>query len=115
VVQIQQVLLNLIRNGIEAMTTSARKNPVITVATAPCEGDFVRISVADQGPGIPEEIGNQVFEQFYTTKPSGMGLGLAISRSLVVSHGGECWCERNTDGGATFMFTLPVASEDFER
>jgi PAS domain S-box-containing protein len=115
VVQIQQVLLNLIRNGIEAVTTPARTNPVITVATAACEGDFIRISVADQGPGIPEKIGNQVFEQFYTTKPSGMGLGLAISRSLVVSHGGKCWCERNTDGGATFMFTLPIASEVFER
>ena len=68
----------------------------------------VRVSVRDQGPGIPGDTLPRIFETFYTTKPSGMGMGLAISRSIVEAHGGKIWAENNPDRGATFAFTLPA-------
>jgi two-component system sensor kinase FixL len=109
-VQIQQVLLNLIRNAIEAMDLSARRE--LTVATRPA-GAFVEISVTDTGPGIAPDVAGQLFQPFVTTKPLGMGVGLSISRSIVEGHGGQIRFEPNPEGGTIFRLTVPgVSSEE---
>ncbi len=105
-VQLQQVLLNLVLNGMEAMGPNGEERRIV-IQTRQGDG-AVRISVQDQGPGIPADTLPRVFETFYTTKPSGMGMGLAISRSIVEAHGGKIWAENNPDRGATFAFTLPA-------
>jgi two-component system sensor kinase FixL len=103
-VQIQQVVLNLIRNAIDAMEESPRRE--LRICTRAVEGGMVEVSVADSGPGISEEVADQLFNPFVTTKATGMGIGLSISRTIVESHGGRIRAERNRDGGATFHFTL---------
>jgi two-component system sensor kinase FixL len=108
-VQIQQVLLNLMRNAIEAMHDSARKE--LLVATKQVDGAMIEVSVADTGPGISEEIADRLFQPFVTTKPAGMGVGLSISRRIVEAHGGEMWAEANPGGGTVFRFTLQQAAE----
>ena len=111
-VQIQQVLINLMRNAMEAMRDSARRE--LTVSVRPKDGSAVEIQVADTGPGISGEVAAQLFQPFVTTKPGGMGIGLAISKRIVESHGGTIAVERNADGGATFCFTLPAIEEEDE-
>jgi two-component system, LuxR family, sensor kinase FixL len=109
-VQIQQVLLNLIRNAIEAMEQSPRRE--LLIATRP-DGELVEVFVADTGPGIAPEISEQLFQPFITTKRYGMGVGLSISRSIVESHGGQIVVEPNKGGGTVFRFTMPgVTNED---
>ena len=103
-VQIQQVVLNLIRNAIDAMEDSPVRR--LTIATRPAPGEMAEIEVADTGPGISPEIASQLFQPFVTTKRTGMGVGLSISRTIVEAHGGRLWAESNKDGGATFHFTL---------
>lgn len=103
-VQIQQVLVNLIRNGMEAMD-SIRADRVLRVRVRRVD-DAIQTEISDRGPGI--ELPNRIFEPFFTTKQNGMGMGLAISQSIVESHGGRLWAERNEPQGATFVFTLPV-------
>ena len=110
-VQIQQVALNLIRNAIDAMATSPRRALAISTHAADnqigSDGDtFVQVSVADTGPGLSPEIADRLFEPFMTTKAQGMGVGLSISRTIIEAHGGRIWAESNSDGGATFHFTL---------
>ncbi|KLK89652.1 ATPase [Microvirga vignae] len=103
-VQVQQVLVNLIRNGMEAMDSVAGDRVLgIRVHRS---GDVVQIDISDRGPGV--EFPERMFEPFFTTKEHGMGMGLAISRSIVESHGGRLWAENNESQGATFTFTLPV-------
>jgi two-component system sensor kinase FixL len=110
-VQIQQVLLNLIRNAIEAMEVSTRRE--LLIATRPRNGKLVEVSVADSGPGIAPEISSQLFQPFITTKRYGMGVGLSISRSIVEAHGGQIVVESNPGGGTVFRFTMPgVTHED---
>jgi PAS domain S-box-containing protein len=106
-VQIQQVLVNLIRNGMEAMD-SATGERVLELRVSGL-GDAVRVEVSDRGSGIafPERI----FDPFYTTKPEGMGMGLAICRSIVESHGGRLWVEKNEPQGTRFIFTLPIETK----
>jgi two-component system sensor kinase FixL len=112
-VQIQQVVLNLIRNAIDAMEESPTRRIAISTRAAP--GDHVEIEVADTGPGISPEVASQLFQPFVTTKRSGMGVGLSISRTIVEAHGGRLWAESNQDGGATFRFTLrKVATKDLK-
>jgi two-component system sensor kinase FixL len=106
-IQIQQVLLNLIRNSIDAMKTSPRKELTITKHTP--EDGMVVVSVSDTGPGVAAEIRDQLFQPFVTTKPDGMGVGLSISRTIIDAHGGKLWVDDNPDGGAIFRFSLPVA------
>ena len=108
-VQIQQVLLNLMRNAIEAMHDSGRKE--LIVATAPVDKDMVEVSVADTGNGLSEEIADRLFQPFVTTKPAGMGVGLSISKRIIEAHGGEMWAEPNPGGGTVFRFTLQSATE----
>ncbi len=103
-IQIQQVLTNLMRNALEAMRDGKRRE--LTVRTM-AEGDFVAVEVADTGPGISEEVAGRLFQPFVTSKAGGMGIGLSISRRIVEAHGGEITAASNTDGGATFRFTLP--------
>ena len=108
-VQIQQVLINLMRNAIEAMKDSPTKELVVrTIRSAPGE---ISITVADTGPGIAEEISAQLFKPFTTTKPGGMGIGLSISKRIVEAHGGRMAVISNESGGATFEFTLPEYEE----
>jgi PAS domain S-box-containing protein len=103
-VQLQQVFMNLMINGIEAMDGSGGE---LTVKSELQDGQL-QFSVSDTGVGLPTEKMEQIFSAFFTTKPQGSGMGLAISRSLVESHGGQLWASVNHGGGATFHFTLPI-------
>jgi two-component system, LuxR family, sensor kinase FixL len=109
-VQIQQVLLNLMRNAIDAMEESSRVRELMISATPDTDG-YIRVSVADTGPGISSEIADQLFRPFVTTKRHGMGIGLSISRAIVESHGGKIWVEPNPSGGTIFHFTLVAVDE----
>ena len=108
-VQIQQVLLNLMRNAVDAMEDSQSRE--LTVSIAPDADGYIRVSVADTGPGISPEIAEQLFLPFVTTKRHGMGIGLSISRTIVESHGGKIWLEPNPPGGTIFHFTLAAVDE----
>ena len=107
-VQLQQVLLNLIVNACDAMVDNEPPDRILFIASAD-EDDAVRISLTDRGPGIQAHAIDSVFEPFVTTKQNGLGLGLAICRSIVNSHGGRIWSENNPDRGATFHVVLPRA------
>jgi two-component system sensor kinase FixL len=109
-VEIQQVMVNLIRNAIEAMQDASRRD--LTIRTMARGAEWVRIDVADTGAGLSEQAAANLFKPFMTTKRHGMGVGLSISRGIVEAHGGEIWAERNNEGGATFCFTLPRVAED---
>jgi two-component system sensor kinase FixL len=109
-VQIHQVLLNLIRNAIEAMQETTRR--VLTIATNQRDGAIAEISVSDTGPGIAPAIAAQLFQPFVTTKPEGMGVGLSISRTIIEAHGGHLWAEPDPDGGTIFRMTLRVMSTE---
>jgi len=103
-IQVQQVLLNLIRNAVEAMQDCPRRE--LDISTHQLDHETVRIDIADTGPGIAPEIASQLFQPFITTKQSGMGVGLSISRTIVESHGGRIWTEPNPGGGVIFHLTL---------
>jgi two-component system sensor kinase FixL len=110
-VQMQQVLLNLIRNAVDAMEQSPRRE--LLVATRALSGNLVEVSVSDTGSGIAPEVAAQLFQPFITTKRYGMGVGLSISRSIVEGHGGRITMEPNEGGGTVFRFTMQgVTGED---
>src|SRR3546814_10213917 len=106
-VQIKQVLVNLIRNGMEAMA-SVSGEKVLDLRVCQIES-AVQIEIRDRGHGI--ESPDRIFEPFFTTKEHGMGMGLAICRSIVESHGGRLWAEKNEPQGAALIFTLPIESK----
>jgi two-component system sensor kinase FixL len=108
-VQIQQVLLNLLRNSLDAMRAAPRRD--LTISLEPNADGLVMVSVSDTGAGIGPQTMAGLFQPFMTTKKEGMGVGLSICRTIVEAHGGAIWAETNPDGGATFRFTLPSASE----
>jgi len=110
-VQIQQVILNLIRNGIDAMMNMDHYYQGILVSVNKFKKDQVKIMVTDHGSGMTKETEKSIFHPFFTTKRSGLGLGLAICRSIIESHGGVLSFKRNPSGGTTFYFTLPIISE----
>ena len=108
-VQLQQVLLNLIVNAIEAMSGVHDRPRELTIVTVASEPGAVVVEVRDSGPGLDEDGAQRVFEPFYTTKAQGIGIGLSISRSIVEAHGGRLWATSNQPHGAVFRFSLPVA------
>jgi PAS domain S-box-containing protein len=113
-VQLQQVLLNLLLNACDAMVADSSDEKQVTIVTAETEAGEVKLSVADQGTGIPPDEMDRVFEPFVTSKPHGLGLGLAICRSIVTAHGGKLWADNNEKGGATFHLKLsaePISAE----
>ncbi|HXA43867.1 MAG TPA: PAS domain-containing protein [Candidatus Angelobacter sp.] len=113
-VQLQQVLLNLVVNGMDAMNTIEESRRVLLIRVHHEAADSMPVallSVQDVGAGFKPEQMDRLFEAFYTTKPQGMGMGLAISRSIIQSHGGRLWAEPNQGPGATFRFSLPVANQ----
>lgn len=109
-IQLQQVLLNLVRNGLEAMTNTDEPHELIVRARSPKVNE-VMISVSDSGTGLTEDVAARLFETFFTTKPTGLGLGLPISRSIVEAHGGHLSATANPDRGTTFSFMLPAIPE----
>jgi two-component system sensor kinase FixL len=109
-VQIQQVLVNLFRNALEAMAHSPQRELLATNAKAADE--MIEVVISDTGHGFAEKVQANLFQTFFTTKETGMGVGLSISRSIVEAHGGRMWAETNPAGGATFRFTLPTAPSE---
>lgn len=106
--QIQQVLINLIMNGCDAMAGIAESKRLLLITTEMDQQQGILISVSDQGHGISEGTIDQVFEPFFTTKPQGLGLGLSVCRRIIIAHGGHLWVSGNAKGGTTFFFTVPV-------
>ena len=113
-VQLQQVILNLMMNGIEAMSAVTDRSRDLLIRSCRYESDKVLIAVQDSGTGLETESLDHLFTAFFTTKPKGMGMGLAISRSIIEAHGGKLWASPNDGPGATFQFTLHVGSKEEE-
>ena len=110
-VQIQQVLVNLLINAFEAMEVLPEAQRTVRVSTR-IEEESVELLIADSGPGVEEDQTSHFFEPFFTTKAHGMGMGLAVSRTIVTNHGGRIWVERNDRGGTTFHVSLPRDQPD---
>jgi two-component system, LuxR family, sensor kinase FixL len=110
-IQLQQVILNLIINAIEAMSGIGEGPRELQVGSGKDESQGVRVTVRDSGPGLDPESLDHLFTAFYTTKPQGMGMGLAISRSIIEAHSGRLWATANEGRGAAFQFTLPAGGE----
>lgn len=110
-VQLQQVILNLVVNGAEAMSGEGAHGRKLLIRTEQVEAGSVRLSVRDEGTGISTEAMARLFEPFYTTKTNGLGLGLSICRSIIMAHDGMLWAMNNADRGATFYFSLPAQRE----
>jgi two-component system sensor kinase FixL len=106
-VQLQQVIINLIKNAMEAMASSPAR--ILRLTAAPAEDGRVEVIVADSGTGLDPDMSRTLFNPFTTTKPSGMGVGLSISQTIVEGHGGRIWAQRSQWGGAAFHFTLDSA------
>jgi signal transduction histidine kinase len=106
-VQLQQVLLNLVLNAADAMREVHDRARSLLVATARESPSHVRLSVRDSGVGLAQQSPEKIFDAFYTTKSSGMGMGLSISRSIIQSHQGRLWAHANEGPGATFSFCIP--------
>jgi two-component system sensor kinase FixL len=111
-IQIQQVILNLVRNSFEAMKSVERRE--LTISTLTDEAGSVVVSISDTGPGLTPEVQAQLFQPFTTTKQDGMGIGLSICRSIIESHDGLLWANANTEQGVTFAFRLPMTPETQE-
>ncbi len=111
-VQIQQVLVNLVRNAAEAMADCERRE--LSVVARRVDDEMIEVTVSDTGKGLPESVRENLFRPFFTTKASGMGVGLSISRSIVEAHGGEMRASASPSGGAAFIFSLPLAPETLD-
>jgi signal transduction histidine kinase len=107
-VQLQQVVLNLIINAVEAMSSMREGARELLICTEKAESNGALVAVRDSGPGLDLKTADRLFEAFYTTKVQGMGIGLAICRSIIEAHGGRLWARANVPCGAIFQFTLPA-------
>jgi signal transduction histidine kinase len=107
-VQLQQVVLNLIINAAEAMATSSEEPRELHIATRSANSQSVLVLVADSGPGLVSTNYERLFDAFYTTKPTGLGMGLPICRTIIEAHGGQLWATANVPRGAVFQFTVPI-------
>jgi C4-dicarboxylate-specific signal transduction histidine kinase len=107
-VQIHQVLINLVSNALDAMCDTPAARRKVQVAMERNGDGAIRVSVRDYGPGIPDEVRERLFDQFFTTKEEGLGMGLTIVRSIIEAHAGAINAENVDGGGARFYFTLPV-------
>ncbi len=107
-IEIEQVVLNLLRNGIEAMGATEPAHRRLVLQTSRLANKQIEVAVADSGPGLPPKLQDRVFEPFVTTKSTGMGMGLSITRSIVEAHGGRLWVTPNPGRGVTFHFSLPI-------
>ena len=110
IVQLQQVLLNLMMNAIEAMAGEKSARRELHVSSER-DGEQVLVTVRDTGNGLDPSASEAIFEAFFTTKSHGLGMGLAISRSIVETHGGRLWAAANERGGTIFRFTVPLARQ----
>jgi two-component system sensor kinase FixL len=110
-IQLQQILLNLWINAIDAMQNDSVSERRLIIATTGMDADEVRVTVTDTGTGIPPDQLEKVFDRFITSKPQGLGMGLAIARSIIQMHGGHIWATNNADRGVTFQFVLPINEE----
>jgi C4-dicarboxylate-specific signal transduction histidine kinase len=110
-VQLQQVLVNLIVNAIEAMGAASEGPRELLISTGKADSGAVLVALQDSGPGLEAAMLERAFESFYTTKPTGLGMGLSICRSIIEAHGGQLWASTNQRRGATFQFTLPADAE----
>jgi signal transduction histidine kinase len=108
-IHLQQVILNLAMNGMDAMQNCAPGSGKMSIQTALVGESEIEVSIADSGMGIPTDKLNEVFETFYSTKPQGTGLGLSIARTIIETYGGKIWAENRPGGGAMFRVTLPLA------
>jgi C4-dicarboxylate-specific signal transduction histidine kinase len=111
-VQLQQVMLNLILNAVEALSGVSEGSRDLLISSEDGGADGVRVAVQDSGPGLIPESADRLFEAFYTTKPTGMGMGLAICRSIIEAHGGRLWATANEPRGAVFQFSLPPERDE---
>ena len=111
-VQVQQVILNLVLNAIDAMSGMSEGERELLMSSAEAESGGVLVAVRDTGPGLSRTTVEHLFEPFHTTKSSGLGLGLSISRSIVEAHGGRLWASANVPRGTVFQFTLPEGDDD---
>jgi C4-dicarboxylate-specific signal transduction histidine kinase len=111
-IQLQQVVINLLINGVEAMASITDRPREIIVRSQLYEEGQVIVAVLDSGIGIDSQTAEKLFSAFFTTKPSGMGMGLSISRSIIRAHGGRLWVSPNADHGAAFQFTVPINRQD---
>ena len=110
-VQLQQVVLNLLMNGIEAMASVTDRAKTLRISSFSDATDGVRVAVQDGGPFVGAQALDQAFEPFFTTKQGGMGMGLSICRSIVDAHGGRLWATPATPSGAIFQFVLPTEAD----
>jgi PAS domain S-box-containing protein len=113
-VQLQQVILNLVMNAIEAMSEMGEGSRELSVSTAMAGAEAVLVTVSDSGPGLPKANPESLFEAFFTTKASGLGMGLSICRSIVAAHSGRLWATPNQPRGAVFCMTLPIVERPLE-
>jgi len=105
-IQVQQVVINLVRNAVEAMQSVERRE--LTITTSADQENGVEVTISDTGPGLPPEVAARIFHPFVTTKEKGMGIGLSICQSIIEAHGGRIWATPNETGGVAFHFRLPA-------
>jgi signal transduction histidine kinase len=110
-VQLQQVILNLIMNSIDAMTTIAYDSRRLVIDVFTGNDGYAHVGISDNGAGLDPDIADRVFDAFFTTKQNGMGMGLSICRSIIEAHGGQIWVSQNTPSGSVFHFTVRLAAE----
>jgi signal transduction histidine kinase len=113
-IQLQQVILNLIINAVEAMSEVSEGSRALLISTSEAESGGVLVAVSDSGPGLPPANLARIFEAFYTTKSSGLGMGLSICRSIVEAHGGRLWATPSEPHGAVFYMMLPIVKKSLE-